>query len=344
MTDAFQGLAGQERAVEALRAALEQPVPSYLFTGPAGGGMRATAIAFAAELLAQGSQDPERIRRLVLAEQHPDLILFERFGASLSVEQARDIVRTSTTSPYECPKKIIFVEDVHLALGSAPMILKVLEEPPASTHFILTAGQVPSELATIASRCVQVEFDLISPNQLLEILVASGLDRDNASTIVTASNGSIDRATLLASDEAALERWNAWQELPRVLDGSGNSASIAVEKMTAMIDAAATPLIARHDRELEDLDERAERFGERGIGRRSLEDRHKRELRRLRTDELLMGTTALGMAVGDAIRQGVIDPNSGTESLESVTRAAKDLSRNGNEKLLLQRLFMNLKT
>ena len=78
MTDAFQGLAGQERAVEALRAALEQPVPSYLFTGPAGGGMRATAIAFAAELLAQGSQDPERIRRLVLAEQHPDLILFER--------------------------------------------------------------------------------------------------------------------------------------------------------------------------------------------------------------------------------------------------------------------------
>ena len=56
-----------------------------------------------------------------------------------------------------------------------------------------------------------------------------------------------------------------------------------------------------------------------------------------------MGTTALGMAVGDAIRQGVIDPNSGTESLESVTRAAKDLSRNGNEKLLLQRLFMKLK-
>ena len=38
------------------------------------------------------------------------------------------------------------------------MLLKVLEEPPPSTVFVILAEQLPLELVTIASRCVQVDF------------------------------------------------------------------------------------------------------------------------------------------------------------------------------------------
>ncbi len=343
MTDSFDGIIGQTAAISALRNAVPAPLPAYLFVGPSGCGARTTATRFAAELLAAATEDPERHRRLTLAEEHPDFVLFERNGPSLSVDQAKEIVRVAMTSPYESNKKVIFVEDVHLAFASAPMILKVLEEPPPSTHFVLTAEEIPVEIATIASRCTRVDFESISSKELTDQLVASGLQQERAAVIASAANGSIDRAMLLASDETSFDRWNAWTELHSVLDGSGNSAAASADRLLTMIDAATTPLQLRHERERDDLEERAERFGERGLGRRNLEDRHKRELRRLRTDELLMGMTAVGTAISAGITNGSIDASSGSRSLASVTSAAGDLRRNGNERLLLQRLFVNLK-
>ena len=39
-----------------------------------------------------------------------------------------------------------------------------------------------------------------------------------------------------------------------------------------------------------------------------MEERHKRELRRLRTDELLMGMTAVGLAIREGISDGSSTP------------------------------------
>jgi len=109
-----------------------------------------------------------------------------------------------------------------------------------------------------------------------------------------------------------------------------------------MIDDAAIPLQDRQDRERNELDERADRFGERGLGRRSLEDRHKRELRRLRTDELVMGITAIGISIRDDVATGLLNAVRASTSLTAVTEAGDDLRRNPNERLLLQKLFMSL--
>ena len=326
MTDSFEGIIGQRPAISVLRNAVSAPLPAYLFVGPSGCGARTAATRFAAELLAAGSEDPERHKRLAIAEEHPDFILFERNGPALSVDQAKEIVRVATTSPYESNKKVVFVEDVHLAFSSAPMILKVLEEPPPTTLFILTAEEIPVGIATIASRCTRVEFEPISPKELVEQLVVLGAELENAAMIAEAANGS-----------------NAWSELHSVLDGSGSSAAEAADRLLTMVDAATAPLQHRHEQESKDLDERAERFGERGLGRRSLEDRHKRELRRLRTDELLMGMAALGNAISKGITNGSIDPRSGSRSLALITSASQDIRRNGNERLLMQRLFATLK-
>jgi|TARA_B100001105_G_scaffold234790_1_gene209553 DNA polymerase-3 subunit delta' len=342
MSDAFSEVVGQPAAISMLRAAVANPLPAYLLVGSAGCGARAIAISFAAELLAHERDDSQRHRRLAISEEHPDLIVFERTGPSLTVEQAREIVRAATTSPFEGNRKIILVEDIHLAIGAAPMILKVLEEPPPSTYFILTAQEMPTELATIASRCTQIDLAAISPQDLVELLLESGVDAQRSSVIAAVANGSIDRALLLASDAAALERWTAWQQLRATLDGSGNIAAAAADRLLAMIDNAAVPLQDRQVREHEELDERAERFGERGLGRRSLEDRHKRELRRLRTDELVMGITAIGISIRDDVATGSLDAVRASTSLTAVTKAGDDLRRNPNERLLLQRLFMNL--
>ena len=342
MSDAFEEVVGQPAAVSMLRAAVTNPLPSYLFIGPAGCGARTLATSFAAELLSHGREDSRRHRRLAISEEHPDLIVFERAGPSISVEQAREIVRAATTSPFDGDRKVILIEDIHLAFGAAPMLLKVLEEPPQSTYFLLTAEEIPEQLATIASRCCQVDLVAMTPHDLLGVLEGSGLDEQRSSAIATVANGSIDRALLLASDNDALERWTTWQQVRLTLDGSGNAVTQTADQLLAMVDDAAAPLQERQDRERDELDERAERFGERGLGRRSLEDRHKREVRKLRTDELAMGITAISISIREDLETGRIDAGSALASLEAVTKAAENLRRNPNERLLLQRLFLNL--
>ena len=57
-------------------------------------------------------------------------------------------------------------------------MLKTIEEPPPSTHFVVLADFVPNDLVTIASRCVRIEFSPIPAAVLVERLVAEGVDAD----------------------------------------------------------------------------------------------------------------------------------------------------------------------
>ena len=95
----LDGIVGQLAAVDRLEAALASPLPAYLFVGPAGAGLRGAACRFAGELLAARSATPERERRLALAEQHPDLLVFDRVGAAMTAEQAREAVRAAAAAP-----------------------------------------------------------------------------------------------------------------------------------------------------------------------------------------------------------------------------------------------------
>src|SRR5436189_88773 len=81
----------QAAARVALAAALAAPVHAYLFSGPPGAGKRATARAFAAELLASGAPDPDDARRRALADPspHPDLVWLVPPGTQHLVDEVR---------------------------------------------------------------------------------------------------------------------------------------------------------------------------------------------------------------------------------------------------------------
>ena len=54
------------------------------------------------------------------------------------------------------------------------------------------------------------------------------------------------------------------------------------------------------------IDERIARYGERGSGKKALDERHKRELRRHRTDELMAGLTVIAGGYRDALVDGSV--------------------------------------
>jgi DNA polymerase III subunit delta' len=349
----WTGVIGQSHAVGLLQAAAREPVHAYLFLGPAGSGKNQAARAFAA-LLVDPSGDPDgRDARLALAGAHPDVREVQRVGASISVDQASDVIRAASLSPTEGARKVLILDEFHLLVGpAAAMLLKTIEEPPPSTVFIVVADMVTPELVTIASRCVRVDFAALSTDVIVDALVNEGFSTSAATTAAGAAGGNLDRARLLASDPGLAARRDAFAGVPARLDGTGSVVVTIVAELEELIDGAADALKTRHADDITALEERVAATGERGSGRKQLEERHKRELRRHRMDELRSGLGVLAGSYRDALvtssesghsTGGAADHHAAVAAAVSdIHGVIESLERNPNESLQLQALLLRL--
>lgn len=344
MSDVWEDVPGQEEAIRQLEAAALSPVHAYLLLGPSGAGKRALARGFAARLLANGTTgaDAERHVRLALTEQHPDLRVVVPEGMTFRRIDAETLVSGAVRAPIEAGRKVL------VGLGCEAMedeaagyLLKAVEEPSASTVFVLVATEVQPELVTIASRCVRIEVRALSPDVVADQLVHEGVDQAVARTAAAAAGGDLERARTLATDERLALRHRAWDQLPQRLDGSGHRAAEAVAELGSMIDEALGPLQQRQAGEMAKLVEQIEEFGLRAGAKRELETRHKREVRRFRSAELRFGLATLAATYRNAVTE-TDRPAPLLEALDRIDQAALALERYPNETLLLQSLAIRL--
>jgi DNA polymerase-3 subunit delta' len=222
----------------------------------------------------------------------------------------------------------------------APKLLKTIEEPPPGTVFLVLADDVPPELVTIASRCVRIDFGPVPAALVEDTLEAEGADASVARLAAAAAGGDLDRARLLAHDSGLAARRQAWHDIPKRLDGNGATVATIVEELLGLIDEAAGPLKERQDEEVARLQERIQQSGERGSGRKELEDRHKRELRRHRTDELRFGLATLTGSYRDRLVAG--GTRADAHAVDLIQNLLEELIRNPNETLQLQALLLQL--
>ncbi len=360
--DPWVELVGQFDARARLEAAAEKPVHAYLFLGNRGSGTFRAALGFAGLLLAgqfadgangvSGADDEEgrlasqrRAINLAVEGKHPDVVVVEPQGAALRVSEAEEIIRAGLRSPVEGRRKVIVVPGAE-AIEEAAIgkLLKVIEEPPPSAVFVLLAEEVPPEIVTIASRCVTVEFGPLSVLELERALIDGGVDSERAVVAASAAGGDLDRARLLATDDDLAVRATLWQQVPGRLDGTGYMVSELIAEVRDGMDRAQGPLEARQQTDLEQLEARVEQLGERGSGRSELVARHKREIRRLRYDELRFGMATMARVYRDHLVQGGLQlgEDATYDALAAIQTAAENLVRNPNEALLLQDLFLRL--
>ncbi len=351
----FADVIGQESAVSALRAAAVRPVHAYLLVGPPGSGKRAAAVSFAASLLCPGGGDGTcEVCRRVLAGVHPDLVAIDREGPFITIDMARQIGMAAARSPLEGNRKVLMLSDFQLVREAGPALLKTIEEPPPSTVFVITAEFVPAELVTIASRCVVIDFRPLPFEVVVAALRASGVEESVALELAAVADGRLDRARLLAHDPEFGIRRRAWQAVPGRLDGTGGAAVVIAGELVALLERSVGPLRERQSAEVAELEARIARANEvtgrngakRGAksGAKDLEDRHKREIRRQRTDELKAGLAALAGVYRDRLATGG-PPAAARDALEAVRLIQElyaNLAYNPNELLQLQALLVRL--
>ena len=164
----------QARARIELGAGLREPTHAYLFRGAAGSGKSAAARAFAAELLAEGSPDPDDARRRALLDPspHPDLVWLRPPGAQHLVDDVREsVIRAASLRPAEGERRVFVIEEAEaLRDESQNALLKTLEEPAPFAHLILLCSEPELLAGTILSRCREVEFAPLPPDAVLEAL------------------------------------------------------------------------------------------------------------------------------------------------------------------------------
>lgn len=341
----WDSVIGQIDAVRRLQAAVEAPVHAYLFVGPSGSGKMQAAKVFAGELLA--ATDPgnaERHRRLAAGEGHADVHVLNPAGNNLRrEEEAEPLIMQASRSPVEGQCKVLIVNRFHSATpAAAASLLKTIEEPPATSVFVLLAEDVPAEHVTIESRCTRVDFSPVSVEVIAATLTDEGMvTADQALVVAQAAAGSVERARTLVSDGRLVARRDAWWSIPDRLDGTGAAVAVMVEEVRGLIDDACTAKVAQHEAELAALTAREEQLGARGSGRKDLESRHRRELRQFRTEELRFGLSTLAIryreaVVGDPDRERLLD------AVDALRHTQAALVRNPNEALALQALLLRL--
>ncbi len=215
----------QPRARVALNAALAaEPSHAYLFRGPRGSGKRAAARAFAAELLAAASKDPDDARRRALLDPspHPDLVWLAPTGAQHMVEEVRErVIRAAAYRPFEGGKRVFVVEAAEAMRDeSQNALLKTLEEPPEFVHLILLSSDAEALLDTVASRCQQVDFAPLPAEVLERDLTAEGAAPEEVAAAARLAAGDLERGGLLLSGPGRELRSDVERCVAAALEGS----------------------------------------------------------------------------------------------------------------------------
>lgn len=294
MSDIFDGIFGQPRVREFLRASIASGRVShaYLFTGPAGSNKTAAAYAFAQAILCKdhGCRTCDDCRRIE-RRKHPDVHFYTPEGAQgYLIEQIREIVSGVSLAPIRAKGKVYILDRVDLlGVSAANAFLKTLEEPVEGVTFILLGRTREAVLPTIVSRCQVVPFRHIPAREAAGILSQkTGVTPEQARIAIEACNGSITRAmTFAKSAERAEFRTRIMEVLSNLpLSDEWDVLEYAAE----LIERAKAPLDNVRTQQSEELAESADFLTKTAL--KQIELRHKRALS-MATRESLNQTTSI---------------------------------------------------
>jgi DNA polymerase III subunit delta' len=147
-----------------------------------------------------------------------DMIGIERKQAIINTRDCSEILRTLSYKSYEAEYKVMIIWMVEkLYHAAAPKILKILEEPPEKTLFILVSENQEQILKTILSRTQLIKIPHIDEEKLIETLVNEGFEPASVNDAVRISGGNYLEAKRLigkADEETQNFKWfSQWMRL-----------------------------------------------------------------------------------------------------------------------------------
>ena len=214
-----------------LLATRARPAQALLLAGPRGVGKSSLALAWAQALLCEAPlADGAACGQCPACHWfdtggHPDFRLVTlqektgkegetRMATAIEVDQAREAVDYVQLSTYRAGFRVVLVNPADsLNLAAANALLKVLEEPPLNTVFVLVSDQPRRLLPTIRSRCTRLDIGLPPVDQAAQWLAGQGVD--DALNLLALSGGTPLDAQRWADSSELDERRSVLEGLAR---------------------------------------------------------------------------------------------------------------------------------
>lgn len=203
-----------------------------------------------------------------MAGTHADVRRVIPEGLSIGVDEMRGIVAAASRRPSTGRWHIVVIEDAdRLTEGAANALLKVVEEPPPATVFLLCAPSVdPEDISvTLRSRCRHVALVTPTSEAIAGVLTdTDGLTAEESQWAAAISGGHVGRARRLATDPEARARRSRALSLPRDA-ATPARAYAAAEELVATAEEEARALT--EDRNETEADELRTALGAGGTGK-----------------------------------------------------------------------------
>jgi DNA polymerase-3 subunit delta' len=132
----------------------------------------------------------------------------ENKQGNITAEECNDIIHKLNLKSFESPYKILVMWMPEYLGKEGNKLLKLIEEPPADTLFILVAENEDLILPTILSRCQLIKLGTLENGNIAEALIKRGnIEKDKAQQTAAISQGNYREALQLLQN--ASEDWQS---------------------------------------------------------------------------------------------------------------------------------------
>jgi DNA polymerase-3 subunit delta' len=222
----FRTLIGHRRILDLLSRSIAggSVPPSLIFSGPEGVGKRSVALAVAQAFNCTNRDSVKTgdyvldacgvcpaCSRIARGMYSDVLVVTPGDTGTIKIEQIRDVIDRSMYRPFEGRRRVTILDAADTMMAAAQnALLKTLEEPPASSVFILVTARPDALLPTVRSRCSQIRFGRLSSSDVAAILERDHkYSRRDAQAVAAASGGSVGGALAARAGELSDARGDA---------------------------------------------------------------------------------------------------------------------------------------